>query len=92
MNTKTMLNIGHIKDVMNHVITFTGAPSNLWLLCLMYVGYILNITTNTSIGNISAPPDISPTLCFHFYEPVYYSNMNSFPASIEKRGDGLVFA
>ena len=45
--------IGHIKDIMNHVITFTGAPSNLWLLCLMYVVYILNITANNSIGNIS---------------------------------------
>ena len=31
----------HIKDVTNHVLTFTRAPSNLWLLCLMYVVYIL---------------------------------------------------
>ena len=36
--------IGHIKDVTNHVLTFTGVPSSLWLLCLMYVAYILNIT------------------------------------------------
>ena len=36
--------IGHIKDVRNHVLTLTGAPNNLWLLCLMYVVYILNIT------------------------------------------------
>ena len=45
--------IGHIKDVMNHVLTSTGAHSNLCLLCLMYVVYILTITVNNSIGNIS---------------------------------------
>ena len=89
--------IGHIKDIRNHVLTFTHAPNNLWLLCLMYVVYILNITANSCIGNISPhqhlysqTPLISPTLCFQFYEPVYYSDTNSFPAPIEKRGDGLV--
>ena len=45
--------IGHIKDIMNHIFTFTSAPSNPWLLCLMYVVYILNITPNNSIGNMS---------------------------------------
>ena len=81
---------------MNHVLTFTGAPNNLWLLCLMYVVYILNITTTNSIGDISPhqylygqSPDISPTLCFCFSEPVYYSDTDCFPAPIEKRGDGL---
>ena len=31
--------IGHIKDVTNRVLTFSGPPRNLWLLCLMYVIY-----------------------------------------------------
>ena len=44
--------IKHIKDVMNLKLTFTSAPNNLWLLCLMYVVYILNITINCSIGDI----------------------------------------
>ena len=39
---------------MNDVLTFTGALTNLQLLCLMYIVYILNITSNNSIGNI--PP------------------------------------
>ena len=89
--------IGHIKDIMNHILTFTSAPSNPWLLCLMYDVYIFNITPNNSIGNISPhhylygqTPDISPTLCFCFYEPVYYLDTDSFPAPVEKRGDGLV--
>ena len=91
--------IGHIKDVMNHVLTFTSAPSNLLILCLMYVVYILTITANNSIGNISPhqylyghTPDISHTLCFHFYEPVYYSDTDSFPAPIEKKGRWVGFA
>ena len=63
--------VAHIKDVTNRVLTFTGAPSNLWSLCLMYIVYILNSTANSSIGNISPHqhlcgqiPDISPALCF----------------------------
>ena len=88
--------IGHVKDVMNRVLIFTGA--NLWILCVMYVVYILNITDNTSIGNI--PPhqhlcgqtlNISPALCFCFYKPVYYSDINSFPVPIEKQGRWVGF-
>ena len=45
--------IQDIKDVMNHILTFTGAPNTLCLLCLMYIEYILNITANNSIGDIS---------------------------------------
>ena len=63
--------IGHIKDVMNCIVTFTGAPNNLWLLCLMYEVYILNITANSTIGDISPHQhlygrtlNIPPALCF----------------------------
>ena len=85
---------------MNCVLTFPSAHSNLWLLwllCLMYLVYILDITANHSIGNFSPhqylygqTPGISPTLCFCFYEPVYYSDTNSFLPQLRKRGDGLV--
>ena len=85
--------IGHIKDVMNHVLTSTGGPKNLWLLCLMYAMYILKITPNSSIADISPhqhlngqTPTISPALDFQFYEPVYYSDSNSSPAPTEKKG------
>ena len=37
-------------------------------------------------------PHISPTLCFQFYEAVYYSDTDSFPAPIEKKGRWLGFA
>ena len=59
----------------------------------MYVVYILNTTANSSIGDISPhqhlygqTPDTSPALCFQFYELVYYSDTDSFPAPIEKKG------
>ena len=63
--------IRHIKNVMNHILTFTNAPNNLWLLYLMYVVYILNTTGNSSICDVSLhqhlyghTPEISPALCF----------------------------
>ena len=75
--------IGHIKDVINHVLTFTG----------------INITANNSIVKISPhqyldsqTPNTSTALCFCFYQPVYYSDTNSFPAPIEKKGRWVGFA
>ena len=65
----------------------------------MYVVYILNISTNNSIGNISPhqylygqTPNISPALCFQFYEAVYDLDTNSFPDSTEKKGRWVGFA
>ena len=71
-DTKTMLNaVLDMKDVMNHILTFTGAPNCLWFLSLMYVVYILNITANGGIDNISPHQhfyghtlDIPIALCF----------------------------
>ena len=37
-------------------------------------------------------PDISPTLCFPFYELVYYSDTNSFPPAIEKKWTGFALS
>ena len=61
--------------------------------------YILNITASSSIGGISPhhhlyvqTPDISPTLCFQFYKPVYYSDTDTFPAPIETKGGWGGFA
>ena len=63
---------------------------------MIYVVYILNIMANNSIGDISPHQylygHVSPTLCFQFYKPVYYSNTNSFPAPIETKGRWVGFA
>ena len=65
----------------------------------MYEVYILNITANNSIGDISPhqylysrTPNISPTLCFQFDESVHYLDTDSFPAPIEKKGGRVSFA
>ena len=87
-----------LKDVTNRILTFTGPHNNLWILCLVYVVYILNITANTSIGDISPhqhlygqTPNISPAFCFRFYRAVYYSDTKSFSAPVEKKGSWVGF-
>ncbi len=73
----------------------TGTPANCWLLCLMYVVFILNNVASKSL-NWNTPlfcatgqvNDISPMLRFSWWEPVYYyEEGTSFPsASLEGRG------
>jgi hypothetical protein len=60
----------------------------------MYVCFLLNNTWCEAVDDIpihmstGSTNDISPLLCFHFWEPVYYKLDNSdFPSdSREKRG------
>jgi hypothetical protein len=60
----------------------------------MYVCFLLNNTWCEAVDDIpicmstGSTNDISPLLCFHFWEPVYYKLDNSdFPSdSCEKRG------
>jgi hypothetical protein len=67
-----------IKNSTNRVLDHTGAPAHVWLLCLQHVCYLLNHTYNNTINNVpltrltGTTIDISPLLCFHFWEPVYY--------------------
>jgi hypothetical protein len=67
-NTRTQLN--------SNILDQTGAPAYCWLLCLMYVCFVLN---NAFLEVIQSTPlrqaygtdnDISPMLYFLFYEPV----------------------
>ena len=39
-----------IKPLVNMILNTTGAPSELWLLALMYVCYVLNHTAVESLG------------------------------------------
>ena len=57
-----------------------GAPVNCWLLCLIYVCYLLNHVACASLdGTISLfalsdiTPDISIILIFTFHQPVLYA-------------------
>jgi hypothetical protein len=84
----------NIKRLCNTILDRSGAPAYTWFLCLMYVCFLLNNTWCEVVDDIpicmstGSTNDISPLLCFHFWEPVYYKLDNSdFPSdSREKRG------
>ena len=73
----------------------SGAPANCWLLCLIYVCYLLNHIACTALdGKIplfvltSITPDISIILLFTFYQPVFYVtyDQNFLSESEERAG------
>jgi hypothetical protein len=67
-----------VKRLCNTILDRTGAPAYCWLLCLMYVCFVLNNAFSEVIQSTPLPQaygtdnDISPMLYFLFYEPVYY--------------------
>ena len=71
----------------------SGAPANCWLLCLIYVCYLLKHIACTAFdGKIpllaltGITPDISIILLSTFYEPVFYAtNDQNFPSESEGR-------
>ena len=69
-----------IKSWTNTVMNRSGAPVNCWLLCMIYVCYILNhIACGALNGSIpllvlyGITPDISIMLLYTFYQPVFYA-------------------
>jgi hypothetical protein len=64
--------------VCNSILDQTGAPAYCWLLCLMYVCFVLNNAFSEVIQSTplcqayGTDNNISPMLYFSFYEPVYY--------------------
>ena len=71
----------------------SGAPANCWLLCMIYVCYILNhIASGALNGSIpllvlyGITPDISIMLLYIFYQPVFYATHDQhFPSESEER-------
>jgi hypothetical protein len=84
----------NIKRLCNTILDCSGAPAYTWLLCLMYVCFLLNHTWCEAVDDIpirmstGSTNDISPLLCFYFWEPIYYKLDDSdfLPDSREKRG------
>jgi hypothetical protein len=84
----------NIKRLCNTILDRSGAPAYTWLLCLMYACFLLNNTWCEAVDDIpirmstGSTNNISPLLCFHFWEPVYYKSDDSdFPSdSREKHG------
>ena len=82
-----------IKFWTNTMMNRSGAPANCWLLCLIYVFYLLNHIVCTALdGKIplfaltGITPDISIILLFTFYQPVFYATYDqNFPSESEER-------
>jgi hypothetical protein len=62
----------NIKQLCNTILDRSGAPAYTWLLCLMYVCFLLNNTWYEAVDDIpicmstGSTNDISPLSCFHF--------------------------
>ena len=82
-----------IKSWTNTDMNRSGAPANCWLLCMIYVCYILNhIARGALNGSIpllvlyGITPDISILLLYTFYQPVFYATHDQhFPSESEER-------
>ena len=96
---------GVVRRYINTLMNLTGAPTHCWLLCLVYVCSLLNVTASSSLDGIitlqaltGQVPDISYFLHFSFWEPVYYKvdeneSDHRFPSqSNEKGGHWVGFA
>ena len=86
--------IQEVKKMVNTIMDRTGAPNNLWILCTLYVVYILNRIAQPDLNWRSAyetcygiTPDISSLLLYTFYQRIYYLDAEvKFPYSKEKSG------
>ena len=82
-----------IKSLTNAVMNRSGTPANWWLLCLIYLCYLLNHISCADLdGKIRLfaltwyDPDISIILLFTFYQPVFYATYDQiFPSESEER-------
>eukprot|EP00957_Ditylum_brightwellii_P103912 7916934-Ditylum_brightwellii.AAC.1 len=82
--------IQDFKQLSTKTMDRTGAPAFLWFFCMRYVVMLLNFTALKSLGWITphqacfgTTPDISALLQFRFYQPVYFSDKDSFPNTEE---------
>jgi len=80
--------------MVNIIMDRTGCPNSLWVMCSLYVVYLLNHLANPAL-NWRTPieacygitPDISPLLLFTFFQQIYYLDSEiPFPNSKEKLG------
>ena len=87
-----------LKWYTNTILSHTSAPANTWLLCLLYVCFLLNrlacqsLQWRTPLEALEGSmPDISRLLCFSFWDPVYYKLDDSdFPSGMFKSDRGAL--
>ena len=83
--------IQEIKRFCNTIMDRTGTPPEMWLLCLMFVVFLMNRLSTESLGGITPieaafnfKPDTSPLLGFHWWQPIYYDDSRSPSSTIPK--------
>jgi hypothetical protein len=84
--------IGDTKRLCGSIMDRTGTPSSYWLLCLLYVVFLLNHLASDTLGGLTPleladgqKPDISALLQFRWFEPVLYAADPSFPSTSNER-------
>jgi len=67
--------IKDVKKMINTIMDCTGCPSQLWIMCSLYLVYLLNSLAKADLNLRSSheictgvTPDISALLIFSFYE------------------------
>lgn len=91
--------IKEIKERMECIADAFNVPPNCWLLLLKYTCNLLNHLSLDSLNGL--PPvsvafggiaDISPYLCFHFWEPIRYKyhDTSTFPHKISSHSGRFV--
>jgi hypothetical protein len=86
--------IGDAKRLTDTIMDRTGTQARFWLLCLLYMVFLLNHLSSDALGGltpieiaIGQRPDISALLQFRWFEPVLYSVDHFFASdSPEKSG------
>ena len=85
----------------NIVMDREAVPKQYWLLAMLYCVFILNMLAHSGLDwktphevAFGETPDISPLLCFHFFEPALHRDPHdpAFPDSKEKPGRFIGFA
>ena len=74
-----------------------NVPAKFWLLYMTYTAFVLNHTVDLNLASSTMTPytmatfqvtDISPMLCFYFWEPVYFllnKKEQHFPSMTKER-------
>jgi hypothetical protein len=72
--------IQDVKRLTNSIMDRTGTPAVFWLLCTLYVIYLMNHLAHDKLGGLTpitrafgTEADISALLQFHWWQPVYYA-------------------
>jgi hypothetical protein len=68
-----------LKRAGERLLNHTGAPDFVWIWAYQYLALVNNWTADRTLRwkcphtkRFGVTPDISALLSFHFYEPIYY--------------------